>query len=284
MSRCSPVTDSGSFLYPPADKQKGYMNETTVGRIGRDTVSEYHNSSRARTMYAEFNGEQLADQKLFAGIDPQAILKNLAAAEWGKAAESILPPEILEAIKPLATTLVEKFGSFIDAASERLHAEELRNSFGEPQSPLAFPVFNALTSMLEEGFQAEIQAAHEAKSLLDWLRQQVRETILVWHLAQVAKKEANLKELDEVEQNIEVQGATTQIAAAEAKTMIQALKEHKTNLQAGLQEAQQKLLTFASSFFGNDLNQAETMVYQAPRAVVIPQLDASKAIPVAAGI
>lgn len=231
-------------------------------------------------MHVQFNGSELATAQMFEMGDPQAVLKTLAQTEWSTIAREILPPEIIAALAPIANTLVEKFGSFIDASAERIHAEKLRQDFGEPQIPEAFPVANALTILLEEGFHAEIKAAQEAKSVMEWLRQQVRETILVWHLLQVSKHETELEKIDKVGVDIANQGAITQFAVGEAKAMTNALVSHKQTLKEKLSAAQKKLLAFTSNLFSDSLEKAERVVYQAPKDAVIPVLDPTKAIPV----
>lgn len=233
-------------------------------------------------MYNDFNGAALSSEQMFGMGDPQAVLKTLAQAEWGTIAREILPPEIVTALAPIASTLVEKFGSYIDAASERLHAETLRQNFGEPQIPEALPVALTLTRMLEEGFHAEIQAAQEAKSVMEWLRQQVRETILVWHLLQVSKHEAELEKIEKVNADVAAQGVTTQFAVAEANAMTNALTAHKQTMREKLRAAQEKLLAFTAGLFSNNLEVAERVVYQAPKTIAIPVLNPEKAIPVMA--
>ncbi len=197
-------------------------------------------------------------------------------------AEGILPPEVMKMIEPFVHGFTAQMEKFLDAASEKQHAVELRNAFGEPQSELAFPVFHSLTVMAEQSHETALTEANQAEKILDWLRASMRETFLVWHLTEVAKHDAQLKQLDETQTAIAEQRAQTKFATAEAGSMTKFLIEKKEKIQQSLALAEAKLLAFTTKVFGGDLAAAESITASAQSNLSIPELDPAKAIPVTA--
>lgn len=261
-----------------SDRKKDCMNEA---EMSRNLTSVHGNSFDARGMYRQFNGELMPLQILGTG-NPRAIIDAIANAQWKEMAEGILPPEIFKMLEPYIHGFTAQMEKFLDAASERQHAVENRSNFGEPQSVLALPVFHSLTKMTDESHEAAVAHANQAEQVLQWLRNAMRETFLVWHLAEVAKHEAKLKELENATQAIVEQNAQTTFARAEATTFTNFLTQKKEKIQQGLALAEAKLLAFTMKVFGSDLSAAENVIFNGRGSTNMLALDPSRAIPVTA--
>lgn len=253
------------------------MNEAASPTI----TSAFGNLYEARSMYQKFNGELMPLQILGIG-NPRAIIDAIANTQWKEMAEGILPAEIFKMLEPYIHGFTAQMEKFLDAAAERQHAVENRSNFGEPQSALALPAFHSLTRMTEESHEAAVAQADQAEQAMQWLRNAMRETFLVWHLAEVAKHEAKLQELETVNEAIAEQNAQTTFAKAEATTFTEFLTQKKEKIKLGLALAEAKLLAFTTKVFGNDLSAAENVIFNGRGTVNMLALDPSRAIPVTA--
>lgn len=221
--------------------------------------------------YVRFYGSELPGP-LSSGAELIALFREVFASV-GDNLRKVLTPIVLELLAGVDTTA--------QWASESLHAEQLRQLFGQPQSIMAIPVAVELTRAAEHALMETRASAATAASAFQTLKEKLRLLVSVQLSEMLTKLQQQLAEVELAEaqllMNQDSAGTQSQI---DRVVGLRQINEHKCRLLTLIAAGERELTEWFHGQVVGAVARVEGVIYQArSHSVDLPPLDTARAIP-----
>jgi|GEM_PF-1718216 len=220
-------------------------------------------------------------QKFYGRELPSLLPDSNVLTGWFNEAVASLDEELKTFLAPVILSLLSKLDNITQWTSESLHAEKLRQLFGEPQSVLAIPVAIALTETAERAFLETYRQATSAEAILQNLQAQFKKLVAFYLADRIAKAQAKLAEAEKAEKNLEsnyfLNGKQSQV---DKKIGLRLIMKRIEKLQRSIKAQEEKLQAWWQRSFSPVVEKTEGVIFQAQvRVAKLPPLNPSLAIP-----